>query len=186
MLVPLPANVLTTPLGVTFRMQLFSASATSTLPPASTAMPIGKLNIAFVPVPSAKSGSPFPASVDTIPPGVTLRMRWPPVSPTKTLPLESTATPRGRQNEAAVPAPSANAPGPPPASVLTTPPGVTFLMRLLNMSATKILPPESTATPAGLSNEAAAPVPSARPIDPLPASVLTTPVDDIFLMQLLL
>jgi hypothetical protein len=101
-------------------------------------------------VPSANADDPLPASVVTTPPGVTLRMRLLPQSATITLPLLSTATPQGVMNEAPVPVPSANANDPFPASVVTTPPGVTLRMRLLRESATMTLPLLSTATPKGL------------------------------------
>ncbi len=60
-----------------------------------------------------------------------LRMRLFKKSATMTLPLLSTATPVGRLNEAPVPTPLANAADPLPASVVTTPPGVTLRMRWL-------------------------------------------------------
>jgi len=63
------------------------------------------------------------------------------------LPLLSTATPTGLLNEAPAPVPSANVRVPFPASVVTTPPGVTLRMRLLYVSATMTLPLLSTATP---------------------------------------
>ena len=80
---------------------------------------------------------------------VSLRMRWLLWSATMTLPLLSTATPEGYENEAPAPVPSANAYDPLPASVVTTPPGVTLRMRLLYVSATMTLPLLSTATPVG-------------------------------------
>jgi hypothetical protein len=55
--------------------------------------------------------------------------------------------PRGSLKEAAVPVPLANARNPLPASVLTTPPGVIFLMRELNVSATYTKPHASVAIP---------------------------------------
>ena len=106
-------------------------------------------------------------------------------SATKRLPLASTSTPRGLLKEAAAPTPSRYAANPLPASVLTKPPGVIFLIQLLPASATKMLPLAPTATPRGLSKEATAPVPSANAADPLPASVLTTPPDVILRMRLL-
>ena len=78
-----------------------------------------------------------------------LRMRWLPESATMTLPLLSTATPLGELNEAPAPVPSANVADPLPASVVTTPPGVTLRMRSLPQSATLTLPLLSTATPLG-------------------------------------
>jgi hypothetical protein len=90
---PVPASVDTTPPRVTFRMRLFNWSATITFPMLSTATPQGDANAAPVPMPSANICESFPASVDTAPPGVTMRMRfW---SVTKMLPLASTATSEG-------------------------------------------------------------------------------------------
>jgi hypothetical protein len=120
-----------------------------TLPLLSTATPEGRLNEAPAPVPSANVADPLPASVVTTPPGATLRMRWLSQSATMTLPLLSTATPKGLLNEAPAPVPSVNAYDPLPASVVTTPPGVTLRMRLLSPSATTTLPLLSTATPEG-------------------------------------
>ena len=78
------------------RMRWLFVSATIMLPLGSTATPEGPLNKAPVPVPSANPPfHPLPASVDTTPPGVTLRMRWLSRSATKTLPLRSKATPKG-------------------------------------------------------------------------------------------
>ncbi len=146
---PFPARVATTPLGVTLRMRLLKMSATITLPLASTATPVGKLNEVFAPVPSANAYGPLPASVAVTPPCVTMRMRLFPESATITLPLASTATPEGKSNEAPTPVPSANARVPLPASVLTTPTSVTLRMRLFCWSATITLPLASTATPVG-------------------------------------
>jgi hypothetical protein len=64
-----------------------------TLPLLSTATPVGFLNEAPAPVPSANVFDPLPASVVTTPPDVTLRMRLLLLSATITLPLLSTATP---------------------------------------------------------------------------------------------
>ena len=76
-----------------------------TLPLLSTATPAGEANEALAPVPSPNAYDPFPASVDTTPPGVTLRMRWLYRSATMTLPLLSKATPEGPENEAPAPVP---------------------------------------------------------------------------------
>ena len=70
-----PAIVVTTPKDVTFRMRLLLWSATNTLPLASTVTPLGLLNLAFTPVPSANAWSPLPASVVTTPADVTFRIR---------------------------------------------------------------------------------------------------------------
>src|SRR5439155_322489 len=74
-----------------------------------------------------------------------------------------------------------------PASVVTTPAGVTFRIVLLPLSATKTLPELSTATPEGRLNRAALPVPSSLPSSYHPASFVTTPADvtsRIFLLSL--
>ena len=145
------------------------------MPAGPTAKPTGFAIKAPVPFPSAKPFS-LPATVVTTPPGVNLRMRLLYQSAKKTLPMESTATPQGPHSDAPVPVPSANAAEPLPASVLTTPPGVTLRMRLFDESPTITLPLESKATPKGLLNLAAVPVPSDAPdTPPLPASVVTTP-----------
>ena len=86
-------------------------------------------------------------------------------SATTILPLEgTTATPVGPWKLAAPPVPSAKFWAVfPPASVVTTPRGVTSRMRLLPESATTITPlDEMTATPIGLLKLAAVPVPSAN------------------------
>ena len=58
------------------RMRLLFVSATIMLPLRSRATPEGEENEALIPAPSAYAYEPLPASVDTAPPGVTLRMRW--------------------------------------------------------------------------------------------------------------
>jgi len=70
----LPANVVTTPDDVTFRIRLLLWSVTKTIPLVSTVTPIGQLNLAFVPVPSANPAVP-PAKVVTIPVDVIFRIR---------------------------------------------------------------------------------------------------------------
>ena len=154
-------------------MRLLLWSATNTFPLASTVTPIGALNCAAAPVSSTQPASPLPASVVTTPADVTFRMRLLLWSATKIFPLASTVTPVGALNCAAAPVPSANPAVPLPASVVTTPPGVIFLMRLLISSATKTFPLASTVTPYGVLNSALAPVPSVLPGGALPASVVT-------------
>ena len=170
---PLPANVVTTPPAAILRMRLFPESPMKTFPAVSTATPRGALKEAPVPVPSANAADPLPARVLTTPPGVTLRMRLLAESATNTLPMESVDTPQQLPNEALVPAPSAKAAVPLPASVDTTPPGVILRMRL--PSETRALPTESRARPKVYENKAPVPVPSAYPLEP-PANVLTTPL----------
>src|SRR5262245_36714325 len=100
----------------------------------STAMPLGLLNRAVAPMPSALPFSPQrPARVVTTPLGVTLRMVQFSESATYTLPAPSTATPVGKENLALLPTPSAQPPLPEgfanPASVVTDqfdPTGVIF------------------------------------------------------------
>ena len=58
------------------RMRWLFVSATTMVPLGSRATPKGLLNEALVPVPSAYTEEPLPASVDTAPLGVTLRIRW--------------------------------------------------------------------------------------------------------------
>jgi hypothetical protein len=92
------------------------------------------------------------------------------------LPSAEYATPRGFENEAALPVPSAK-PLPLPASVVTAPVATSISRtRLLFASATAmVLPSAEYARAAGLLKKAALPVPSAK--DPnLPASVVTAPV----------
>src|SRR6185437_2738680 len=72
-----------------------------------------------------------------------------------------------------------------PARVVTKPAGVILRIALLNSSPTYTLPAGSTATPSGLSNDAALPVPSALPSAPDPASVVTTPAGVILRISLL-
>ena len=72
---PLPASVVTFPLGVILRMRLFPVSATYTVPFPSTATPEGQRKLASVPFPSEKLELPLPASVVTFPLAVILRMR---------------------------------------------------------------------------------------------------------------
>ena len=103
---------------------------------------------------------PLPASVLTTP-AVIVRMRWLLWSATYTVPLPSTATPKGLPNCAVAPGPSALPAVPLPASVLTIPVAVILRMRWLPRSATYKVPLPSTATPKGPLNCAVAPVPSA-------------------------
>ena len=160
-------------------MRLLAVSATTiTLLEGITATPVGVQKLAAAPVPSANAVLPLPASVVTTPRGVTRRMRQLYVSATTTTPLDGiTATPYGLLKLAAAPVPSANAWLPLPASVVTTPRGVTCRMRLLRMSATTTMPLEGImTTPNGSLKLAAAPVPSTNAALPLPARVVTTPL----------
>ncbi len=156
-------------------MRMRWSSATITWSFASTAKPVNPRKDALVPTPSLNELNPLPASVLTTPSGVTLRTRRLLPSPTSTLPLASTATLDGELKEASVPVPSANAPTPLPASVVTTPPGETLRIAEFNVSATSTFPPASTATPQGRSKVAPVPTPLVNPRTPLPACVVTTP-----------
>ena len=64
-------------------------SPTNRFPNESIAIPVGALNPAFVPVPSNHVAVPDPAKVVTTPDGVTLRMRWLPLSTTYKFPVAS-------------------------------------------------------------------------------------------------
>src|SRR6267142_991245 len=151
-------------------------SATFTLPTASVATPNGRLKLAAAPTPSVLPPAPAdPANVLTTPAGVILRMVLLYVSDTYTLPALSVATPDGNLKLAAVPVPSALPATPAdPASVLTAPAGVITRIVWLYVSATYTLPAPSIAAPHGVLKRAAAPLPSALPVNPAdPASVLT-------------
>ena len=137
---------------MTSRMRWLAQSATMiTLLEGITTTPCGVLKLAAAPEPSANTPLPLPTSVVTIPMGVTSLMRWLSYSVTTTTPLEGiTAIPSGLRKLAAAPMPSANAALPLPASVVTTPRGVTRRMRLFDESATTIMLLEGiTATPIG-------------------------------------
>ena len=69
---------------------------------------------------------PLPATVVTTPSGEMVRMRALDVSVTNTVPLALTATPCTSEKVAAAPVPSW-LPAEPPASVLTTAPGIVTL-----------------------------------------------------------
>src|ERR1035441_3201001 len=115
-------------------------SATKTLPVSSAATPHGFRNRALAPVPSRLPGWPAsPAKVLTAPfGGVIFRMVLLAIPATKTLPAPSTATPKGAQNRASLPVPSA-LPWLPvtPAKVLTTPLDAIFRIVLLPVSTTE-------------------------------------------------
>ena len=92
----LPARVVTTPAGVTFRIVWLSVSATYTLPALSTATPLGIAEPRGAARAIGTAGVPgLPARVVTTPAGVTFRIVWLSVSATYTLPALSTATPEG-------------------------------------------------------------------------------------------
>jgi hypothetical protein len=113
-----------------------------------TAIEYGLKKLAAVPAPSAKAWFPLPASVVTLPRGVTRRMRWLCESATTITPLEgTTATPCGWLKLAAAPVPSAN-PLSLPASVVTMP---------LFGGGTCILPPTTSASACGVASCCASP-----------------------------
>ena len=136
---PPPASVVTAPLASEMaRTALDSVSATkSEAPSGDTETPESPLNLAPVPNPSAAPAVEPPAIVVTTPAGVTRRTRLFPRSATYTCaPDGATASPHGARKAALVPVPSANAPAPEPASVITLPASVTARSRLLPVSAT--------------------------------------------------
>lgn len=117
---PLPANVVTTALGVTFLMRWFELSATYAFPlVGSNARPKGYQNAADVPVPSVQVRAPLPANVVTMPPGVMRRSLLLFLSTTKRFPLLSIAIPWGLFRLTPVPLPSVYAAVPLPARVVT-------------------------------------------------------------------
>jgi hypothetical protein len=113
-----PAKVVTTPDAI-FRMRLLLESPTNTFPLASTAMPHGALNLAFVPVASTMPAVDCPASVVTTRLDDIFRMALLPVSATKRLPDESMSIPAKPRNLAEVPVASTNPELDLPANVVT-------------------------------------------------------------------
>src|ERR1017187_10719292 len=99
---PPPTTVVITPFE-TLRMRELRVSRMYRLSEESTATPSGWFNCALVagPLSPLKPDDPFPATV-VITPFETLRMRELPVSAMYRLPEESTATPDGPRNWAAV------------------------------------------------------------------------------------
>ncbi len=144
------------------RMRPLSESEMKTTPVESMANANGLLKEEAMKGPSANIADPFPASVETAPPGDILRTRLLSVSATMMLLFASMATAFGLKNEAPTPVPSANAPwqrhsnvksssqqSALPASVVTTPSGVTLRMRWLPESATNRFSLESMVMPVG-------------------------------------
>jgi len=99
-----PTNVVTTPSGVILRMVWLNVSAMTKVPDASIAMPLGVLNLAAAPTPSAAPWLRSPASAVTTPCGVIRRTRF--SSSTYSVPEPSTATARGNKKRASLPVPS--------------------------------------------------------------------------------
>src|ERR1700726_1459763 len=140
------------------------------------ARPVGSLNKAALPGPSAKPVAPgVPATVVTAPDVAILRIVLLPASVIYALPLTSATIPTGALKRAAAPVPSAKPAAPAvPARVVTTPSQEILRIVLFAVSATYTLPRESLAVPDGASNHAAPPAPSADPgCGAVPASVLT-------------
>jgi hypothetical protein len=100
---PLPASVVTWPLGATVRMRWFAESATIAKSLPFTAMADGEENEAAAPKPFAAPGAPLPASVEVAPPGATARMRLFEVSAMSATPEDSTATPSGAEKRELAP-----------------------------------------------------------------------------------
>src|SRR6266581_3734058 len=183
--VVLPARVVTTPVAMTIRRMLLPLRAATyrLVPLLSMAKPLGPLNVAAVPVPSALPAAPvvLPARVVTTAEAMTIRrMVWLVLSATyRLVPLLSMARPVGRLNRAAVPVPSTlpAVPAVLPARVVTTPVAMTIRRMLLppRVDTYRLVPLLSMTKPPGWLNVAAAPVPSALPAAPEPASVVTTP-----------
>ena len=94
-----------------------------------TAIPCGELNVVAVPKLFSDEATPLPAKVVTAPSGVMRRNRLFVPSVTSTFPAGSIATDFGAKNAAAMPFPLMNVPTPDPASVVTTPKGVTKRIR---------------------------------------------------------
>jgi len=120
-------------------------------PAAVTAAPCGRAKAATVPNPSRVGALAFalPASVLTLPSGVTRRTRRLAPSATTTLPAASTATARGSAKATPAPRPSAHAAVPFPASVVTSPAGVIARITWLLRSLTYTVPLGATATHVG-------------------------------------
>src|SRR5438132_666514 len=106
------------------------------LPAVSTATPDGAPSLALVagpPSPEKSAYTPLPATVEMIPPGVTLRIRLVSLSAMNRFPAASTETPDGVASQALVAGPPSpeNPACPFPATVVIVPLGVTFRIRLL-------------------------------------------------------
>ena len=122
---PLPANVATPPMSKsTTLIRLFPASATNKRPSALHAKPRGSESRARVAAPSTHPAIPEPTTVVTTFDGVTLRMRWFPLSATYTSPVAArTTTPDGARKALRSWSPSRKPGVPSPATVVTEPSG---------------------------------------------------------------
>ena len=132
--------------------------------------------MALAPRPSATPAVPEPATTDTIPEERTRarRTKLPTSVMYRICWLLLRATPKAPVN-LFVPSAPCTFPGDPgcPAILDTTPAGVT--LRTVAPSPTYMLPAASMSMPLGPEKAAAAPVPSAKPLTPLPAMVATVP-----------
>ena len=131
--VPLPARVLTAAVAVsTRRTRLFCQSATYNSPLGCHTAEVG-INLALVPLPSAKPHVPLPASVvtDAVKRSMA-RILQPSCSTMYAVPPSGVrTTPDGPEKVAAVPMPLLPPTVPLPASVVTSPDGEIRRMRLL-------------------------------------------------------
>jgi hypothetical protein len=167
---------------VSWRTRWLTLSAVKMMPVGETSRPNGVLKSATVAKPFMYPAVPLklPAMVCTRPEDrLTARMRFPFSSDTySTRALASSATPRGPLKVASVPTPLLPPDDPFPARVATL--AVTTSIRLTRLvlhSPTNRIPLECHAAENGPLNCALVPLPSAKPQDPLPASVVTETVE---------
>jgi len=115
--------VMIVPDASTLRTRWLLESAMIRLPLGSTATAKGELSWAAVAGPPSppKPATPVPATVVTVPPGLTRLMRWLSASARKRLPLPSKAMPRGRPR-------AADTAGPPSPRKATSPSPATVVM----------------------------------------------------------
>src|ERR1035441_6872004 len=178
------------PCANTSRIRLFWASAKKTFPELSTATPRGLFRDAETAGPPSpeKPAAPLPASVVTMPPADTFRIRLLQVSPMKMFPDASMAIAEGVHNDAEVAGPPS--PEKPaiqlPATVAIAPSEVTFRIRLFPVSAIKRSPAAFTATPLGNNDADVAGPLSPGPLVPPPATVVMMPLADTFRIRRLL
>ena len=161
----------------TRRTRSLYRSAMNIVPFASMATPVGEFRKPRVAAPPSppKPGSPEPATVKMRPSGVMRRMRLLPVSANTTPPIGSNAMPDGWERKALAASPPSPAKplSPTPASVVMMPP-TTRRIRWPPLSAMTTTPPAPTATPEGMSSDAAVagpPSPLLPRETPLPAKV---------------
>lgn len=156
---------------------LLALSATYRVAPSlPSASPVGALNLAESPGPSRKAAEPSPAQVVTTVEGVSLRMRWLPVSAIQTFPEESTASPAGEHTCADAPVLSTQPHAPEPASATVTPLTVLALRTLWLLRSAMYTKVEKDASPLGCQKLTLPGAPSANVAAPLPLCVVTVPV----------